>query len=99
VGRYGESSRAGPSVIGKLVCHVKTNPVLDSKPRGARYLDRGTTGQRGGTPAPRPDRAPPPKKGTQYTLKDSIGLNSHPEMLRDYRSKPTIMQLVNHVRT
>jgi len=43
VGRYGESSRAGPSVIGKLVCHVKTSPALASKPRGARYLDRGTT--------------------------------------------------------
>jgi hypothetical protein len=43
VGRYGESSRAGPSVIGKLVCHVKTSPAHDSKPRGARYLDRGTT--------------------------------------------------------
>ena len=43
VGRYGESSRAGPSVIGKLVCHVKTSPALASKPRGARYLDRGTS--------------------------------------------------------
>ena len=36
-------TRAGPSVIGKLVCHVKTSPALASKPRGARYLDRGTT--------------------------------------------------------
>ena len=43
VGRYGESSRAGPSVIGKLVCHVKTSPAHDSKPRDARYLDRETT--------------------------------------------------------
>jgi hypothetical protein len=43
VGRYGESSRAGPSVIGKLACHVKTSPAHDSKPRDARYLDRGTT--------------------------------------------------------
>jgi hypothetical protein len=38
-------------------------------------------------------------KGTQYTLKDSIGLNPHPETFRDYRSKPTIMPLVNHIRT
>ena len=44
--------------------------------------------------APARKRAPPPKKGTRYpTLKDSIGLNPHPETLRDYRSKPTIMQL------
>ena len=42
VRRYGESSRA-PSVIGKLVCHVKTSPAHDSKQRDARYLDRGTT--------------------------------------------------------
>ena len=96
VRRYGESSRA-PSVIGKLVCHVKTSPAHDSKPRDARYTWTG--GQRGGTPAPRPDRAPPPKKGTRYTLKESIGLNPHPKALRDYRSKSTIMRLVNHTRT
>ena len=35
----------------------------------------------------------------KVTLKDSIGLNPHPETLRDYRSKPTIIQLVNHIRT
>ena len=40
---------------------------------------------------------PPPKKGTRYTLKDSIGLNPHPETLRDYRSKPTIIQLEPHI--
>ena len=39
------------------------------------------------------------KKGTRYTLEDSIGLNPRPKTLRDYRSKPTIMQLVNHIRT
>ena len=39
---------------------------------------------------------PPPKKGTRFTLKDSIGLNPHPETLRDYRSKPTINNL-NHI--
>ena len=33
------------------------------------------------------------------TLKFSIGLNPHPETLHDYRSKPTIMQVVNHIRT
>ena len=33
------------------------------------------------------------------SMKDSIGLNPHPETLRDYRSKPTIIQLVNHIRT
>ena len=32
-------------------------------------------------------------------IKDLIGLNPHPETLRDYRSKPTIIQLVNHIRT
>ena len=90
VGRYGESSRAGPSVIGRPVRRLPPS-------RGA--LATWTGGQRGGTPAPRPDRAPPPKKGTRYTLKDSIGLNPHPETLRDYRSKPTIIQLVNHIRT
>ena len=63
--------------------------------RGA--LATWTGGQRGGTPAPRPDSRP--KKGTRYTLKDSICLNPHPETLRDYRSKPTIMPLVNHIRT
>jgi len=84
--------RCTPSVIGKLVCHVKTSPALASKPRDARYLDRaGDNAVR--IPAPRPDRAPPPKKGTRYTLKDSIGLNPHPETLRDYLSKPTIIQL------
>ena len=35
----------------------------------------------------------------KVTLKDSVGLNPHPETLRDYRSKPTIMPLVNHIRT
>ena len=60
--RYGESSRAGPSVIGKLVCHVKTSPVLDSKPRGARYLDRGTTRWNSRAPArqgPSPEERQP----------------------------------------
>jgi hypothetical protein len=38
----------------------------------------------------------PRKKGTRFTLKDSIGLNPHPETLRDYRSKPTINNL-NHI--
>jgi hypothetical protein len=33
------------------------------------------------------------------TLKYSIGLNPHPETLHDYGSKPTIMQVVNHIRT
>ena len=81
MGRYGESSRAGPSVIGKLVCHVKTSPVLDSKPRGARYLDRGTT--RWNSRAPARQGPSPEEKGPRYTLKDSIGLNPHPETLRD----------------
>ena len=90
VGRYGESSRAGPSVIGRPVRRL---------PPSRGVLATWTGGQRGGTPAPRPDRAPPPKKGTRYTLKDSIGLNPHPETLRDYRSKPTIIQLVDHIRT
>ena len=31
--------------------------------------------------------------GIPSMLKDSIGLNPHPKTLRDYRSKPTIMQL------
>ena len=50
---------------------------------------------------PRPGQTGPlpPKKGTRYTLADSIGLNPHPKTLRDYRSKPSIMQLVNHIRT
>jgi hypothetical protein len=90
VGRYGESSRAGPSVIGRPVRRL---------PPSRGVLATWTGGHRGGTPAPRPDRAPPPKKGTRYTLKDSIGLNPHPKTLRDYRSKPAIIQLVNHIRT
>jgi hypothetical protein len=97
VGRYGESSRARPSVIGKLACHVKTSPVLDSKPRGARYLDRGTT--RWNSRAPARQGPSPEERHPVYTLTDSIGLNPHPETLRDYRSKPTIIQLVNHIRT
>jgi hypothetical protein len=52
--------RYTPSIIGKLVCHVKTSPAHDSKPRDV--LATWTGGQRGGTPAPRPDRAPPPKE-------------------------------------
>ena len=67
MGRYGESSRARPSVIGKLACHVKTSPVLDSKPRGARYLDRGTTRWNSRAPArqgPSPEERHP---CTRYT--------------------------------
>jgi hypothetical protein len=89
VGRYGESSRAGPSVIGKLACHVKTSPAHDSKPRDARYLDRGTTRWNSRAPAsetagPLPRRKAP---GIRGTLKGSIGLNPHPKSktLRDYR--------------
>ena len=60
VRRHGESSRAGPSVIGKLVCHVKTSPAHDSKPRDARYLNRGTT--RWNSRAPRGQTGPLPRK-------------------------------------
>jgi hypothetical protein len=74
--------------IGKLVCHVKT---VRRTPTSRGMLVTWTGGQRGGVPAPRPDRAPPPKKGTRYTLKvkrfNYIGLNPHPKTLRDYRSK------------
>jgi len=97
VRRYGESSRAGPSVIGKLVCHVKTSPAHDSKQRDARYLDRGTT--RWNSRAPARQGPSPDERRPVYPLKDSIGLNPHPKLLRDYRSKPTIMQLGNHIRT
>ena len=70
--RHGESSRAGPSVIGKLVCHVKTSPAHDSKPRDARYLDRwGTT--RWSAPA-RQTGPLPPKKGTRYIVPSKIQL-------------------------
>ena len=60
-------------------------------------MDRGTT--RWNSRAPARQGPSPAKKGTRYTLKDSIGLNPHPDTLRDYRSKPTIIQLVNHIRT
>ena len=50
------------------------------------------------------DRDPPPKKGALYTLKDSTGLNPHPQTLQktlhDYLSKPTILttsELHTHV--
>ena len=62
--------------IGKLVCHVKT---VRRTPTSRGMLATWTGGQRGGVPALRPDRAPPPKKGTRYTLKDSIGFESAPE--------------------
>ena len=85
-------------IVDDMVVHDSTTIGSCTTPsRGV--LATWTGGQRGGTPAPRPDRAPPPKKGTRYTLKDSIGLNPHPETLRDYRSKPTIIQLVDHIRT
>ena len=80
----------------------QTSPALASKPRGARYLDRGTTRWNSRAPAsetagPLPRRKAP---GIRGILKDSIGLNPHPKSktLRDYRSKPTIIQLVNHIR-
>jgi hypothetical protein len=71
VGRYGESSRAGPSVIGKLVCHVK-RPVQRTTPSrgGARYLDRGTTRWNSRAPARQGPSHPEEtrKACTRYTL-------------------------------
>jgi hypothetical protein len=54
--------RYTPSVIGKLVCHVKTSPAHDSKPRDTRYLDRGTARWNSRAPArqgPSPQRKAP----------------------------------------
>jgi len=90
VRRYGVSSRCTPSVIGKSVCHVKTTVRRTPPSRGT--LATWTGGQRGGIPAPRPDRAPPPKKGTRYTLNRFNRFESTPKKtLRDYRSKATIV--------
>jgi hypothetical protein len=77
VRRYGVSSRCTPSVIGKSVCHVKTTVRRTPPSRGT--LATWTGGQRGGIPAPRPDRAPPPKKGTRYTLNRFNRFESTPE--------------------
>jgi hypothetical protein len=49
--------------------------------------------------APARHRPPPPKKGTRYTQRFNWFVNPHPKTLRDYRSKPTIIQLVNYIRT
>ena len=100
MGRYGESSRAGPSVIGKLVCHVKptSSPAHDSKPRDARYLDRGTT--RWNSRAPARQGPSPEERHPVYPQRFNWFESTPKNAPRPpYRSKPTIMQLVNHIRT
>ena len=72
------------SLIGKLVCHVKTSPAHDSKPRDARYLDRETTRWNSRAPArqgPSPEeRLPHPV--WQYTLKIFNWFESTPKVQR-----------------
>jgi len=99
--RYGVSSRCTPSVIGKSVCHVKTTVS------GARLQAAGRSPLGPGDNAavfPRPGlgqtgRPLPRRKAPGIPSKDSIGLNPHPKTLRNYRSKATIVLLVNYIRT
>jgi len=62
VRRYGESSRA-PSVIGKLVCHVKTSPLRTTLSRGMLAIlgpgDNAVELPRPGQTGPLPRRKAP----------------------------------------
>jgi len=65
-------ARSGAPLMLRALGHWKTTVRRTPQSRG--MLATWTGGQRGGTPAPRPDRAPPPKKGTRYPTPSKIQL-------------------------
>ena len=77
--------------------HWQTSPALASKPRGARYLDRGTS--RWNSRAPARQGPSPEERHPVYPQRFNWFESTPTETLRDYRSKPIIIQLVNHIRT
>jgi hypothetical protein len=82
VRRHGESSRAGPSVIGKLVCHVKTSPAHDSKRAGCSLLGPGDNAEelpRPGQTGPLLGPGPLPRRKAPGILKYSILVFENPQ--------------------
>jgi hypothetical protein len=95
VGRYGESSRAGPSVIGRPVRRLPpSRGVLATWTAGDIAVELPRPGQTGG-PSPEERHPVYPQRFNWFESTPY----PHPETLRDYRSKPTIIQLVNHIVT